>query len=141
MYIIQFRKLGIKDLAFALKSQKDKLVSLDPFIEAGLVKELKPEDEGEFVKMLVETHPSHEKNFEHFLVDPPEAIMPTDIITALRERSDIIPTLCVVYPTKQFGTHGVFSIERIKDQHELSLLAREAEADGILTLDRKKRVV
>lgn len=134
MYIIQMRSLGIRDLTFALRDKENRCASLEPFERAGLLVELKPEQERDFVEKLVETHPTHEKNFEHFLVDPPDKILPTDILEALRTRSDIIPTLCVVQTQEINGIEKVISIERVRDHYELFSLLSDAEADGLVTL-------
>ena len=128
MYIIQTRPLGINDLVFALRGKNASYSSLEAFRDAGLVKMLKSEWEQPFVEALVGTHPVYMKNFEHFLISPPEGIMPTDILKALRERSPMIPTLCVVYLNKG----KVHQIEKIRDYYHLLSLLSDARDDGLV---------
>ena len=128
IYILKTRPLGISDLVFALRGKKASYSSLEAFNRAGLVIDLKPEWERAFVEALVETKPEWEKNFEHFLQSPPDNIQPTDIIQALRERSSIIPTLCVVY--LQNGKPS--RIEKVRDYYQLLSLLSDAKDDGLV---------
>ena len=128
MYIIRTRPLGIHDLTFALRVKKKKYSSLDVFEQAGLVKDLKPEWERPLVEFLVDTHPAYEKNFEHFLMSPPNNIKPTDILKALKDRSHLIPTLFVVHIQQGQPT----SIEKIRDCYHLMSLLADARDDGLV---------
>lgn len=128
MYILRTRPLGIQDLVFALRGKKASYSSLEAFEQAGLVIDLKPEWERPLVDILVETHPPYEKNFEHFLVAPPDNIQPTDIIKALRERSQIIPTLCVVH----LQNEKPILIEKVRDYYQLLSLLSDARDDGLV---------
>lgn len=134
MYIIRTRCLGIHDLVFALRGRKTPYSSLEVFDKAGLVKDLKPEQERLFVEMLVETHPAYVKNFEHFLNEPPDGILPTDILKAFRERSRLIPTLCVVH----FQKDKPISVEKIRDYYQLLSLLSDAREDGLVESEAKK---
>lgn len=135
-YIMQFRQLGIRDLTFALRSKsknkKDKCATLDLFDKAGLLRELAPEDEYKFIEALVRTHPTHEKNFEHFLVNPPKEILPSEVFKALQERSLLIPTFCTIITQKERDKDVIIGIERIRDHYDLLSLLSDAEADGLI---------
>lgn len=128
MYIIRTRPLGIHDLVFALRGKKTSYSSLEFFERAGLVIDLKPEWERSFVEALVATHPTYEKNFEHFLMSPPENIKPSDILRELKNRSLMIPTLCVVYFQKGIPER----IEKIRDYYQLLSLLSDAREDGLI---------
>lgn len=128
MYIIRTRTLGISDLVFALRGKKASYSSLEIFEQAGLVVDLKPEWERPFVEALVETHPPYEKNFEHFLISPPDDIKPTDIIKAIHDRSPMIPTLCVVH----LQNDKPVLIEKIRDYYQLLSLLSDAREDGLV---------
>lgn len=128
-YIIRTRPLGIHDLVFALRGKKASYSSLEVFEQAGLVWDLKPEWERPLVELLVKAHPTNEKDFEHFLVDPPEGILPSDILKALKERSFLIPTLFVAYIEKDKPAR----IEKIADYYQLLSLLSDAKEDGFVT--------
>ena len=57
---------------------------------------LKPEWELPFLHVLVKTHPPDKKNFEHVLIDPPDGILPSDVLFMLQTRDAHIPDLLVV---------------------------------------------
>ena len=128
MYIIRTRPLGVEDLVFALRGRKTPYSSLELFERAGLVKDLTKEWERPFVEMLVKTHPTNKKNFEHFLVSPPENIKPSDILKALEERSSIIPTLSVIY----LHNGKPIEIEKIRDYYQLLTLVSDAKEDNLI---------
>lgn len=128
MFIIRTRSLGISDLVFALRGKKSSYSSLEVFEKAGLVIDLRPEWVRPFVETLVETHPPHMKDFEHFLINPPDGILPSDIIQAFKENSPLIPTLSVVFLLNK----KPIRIERIEDYYQLLSLLSDAREDGLV---------
>lgn len=125
LYIIRTRPLGLHDLVFALRTKKTSYSSLEMLEQAGYVVDLKPEWERPLVEILVQTHPVYEKNFEHFLVSPPEHVKPTDIIQALHERSLMIPTLFVVYLEQNIPSR----IEKVEDYYQLLSILSNVKGD------------
>lgn len=128
LYIIRMRPLGIHDLVFALREKKTSYSSLESFERAGLVKDMKPEWERPFVEALVDTHPVYEKDFNHFLMSPVNHIQPSDILQELKKRSNLIPTLCVVYMQKGKPSR----IEKVRDYYQLLSLLSDARDDGLV---------
>lgn len=132
-YILQTRPLGIRDTEFAMRTKRTSYSSLEDLEKIGIVKQLEPKWEDALVEALVKTHPTHEKNFEHFLIDPPKDIKPSDILIALRNRSFMIPTLFIVYMSNE----KPMRIERIKDYYQLLSLLTEANEDLGLSKEDK----
>lgn len=126
--ILRTRPIGISDLVFALRANKATPSSLETFEKAGLVYDLKPEWEMDFLEFLVKTHPANKKNFEHVLLSPPDHIKPSGIRKELKARSPMIPTLYVVFLSRGKPT----GIELIPDYYQLLSLLAEAREDGLI---------
>lgn len=127
--VVRTRQLKMQDLVFSLRPKKSSYSSLEVLERAGLVYDLKPEDEEELLKALVELHPIEQKNFEHFLINPPADILPSRIKVELAKRTRMIPTLFIAY----FSLDGeVQHIEMVSDYYQLLSICSDAREDGLI---------
>ena len=126
IYLIRFRPFSIKDVALARmarpfngippkQSSKQFERLIKPFEYDNYVIDLDPKNELWLIKELVKCHPDNVKPFEHFLVNPPMNMLPSQAYQELHDRSDMIPTLCAV----TIIDNTVRDIERINDHHDL----------------------
>lgn len=129
LYVIRTRPLGIGDLVFALRPRRTSYSSLEILEEAGLVRDLDPKWEHQFVSDLVATHPAYEKDFEHALIKPPKGILPSQIYKELHARSKMIPTLFIVHTQND---HPIM-IKKVESYYELLSLVQDARDDGLLS--------
>lgn len=140
IYILRFRPFEIKDVALArliqpfatsrgsYESRKQFKDHIHPFEQEGLVLELPQDKELWFIQQLVKTHPAHEKDFSHFIMNPPNNMMPSDIAKELKERSAHIPTLAII--NTENGV--VKEIKKLNYQKELFDLLAYSYNKGIL---------
>lgn len=123
IYFIKLRELGIQDVTLARH--------LSAFIKRNALLTLPEEHEFQFVKDLVHYHPANQKDFEHFLIDPPKGILPSQILQELHERSPMIPTICVM--TTECDKHGkehISELYRLKNHYQLMSLLMQAREKG-----------
>ena len=136
--IVRTRQLKIQDLVFSLRTKKASYSSLETLDRAGLVYDLRPEDEKELLTTLVDLHPVEQKNFEHFLVNPPKDVLPSKIKVELAKRTRMIPTLFIVY----FSSKGEPEyMEKISDYYQLLSILSEAREDGLVSPEEERQVV
>lgn len=139
IYLIRFRPFSIEDVAVARLArpfakapssmQFNKLSK--PFEQVNCLIDLKPEDEYQFIKTLVETHPEHVRDFEHFLIDPPANILPSQILQELQTRSNMIPTLAYM----KVLNGEIRELARVNSHNELSRLLNDASERGWIPLE------
>ena len=134
IYFIRMRPLDMKDIVLA-RYLKPFGNLIKPFEKDGFIRDLPVELERQFVEKLVILHPIHEKNFEHFLIDPPDDMRPTDVLAELHARSEMIPTLCVVHTKQKDGIEEITSIERLDNHFQLLALLSHADSKGWVNLD------
>lgn len=140
IYILRFRPFEIKDVALArliqpfatskgsAKSRRQFTDHIEPFVQEGMVIDLSSDKELWFIQQLVRTHPEYEKDFGHFLMNPPENIMPSDLAKELKDRSAMIPTLAVI----QTDNGVVQGIRKLNYQNDLFELLSYSYNRGLL---------
>ena len=137
IYLIRLRPFSIKDVALARmarpfngippkQSSKQFERLIKPFEYDNYVIDLAPEDEEWLVTELVRTHPDNARPFEHFLVNPPMSMLPSQVYKELQARSEMVPTLCAV----TIIDDQVRDIERVNDHHDLFALLHLAHERG-----------
>lgn len=136
--IVKTRPLQIPDIPFSLRTKRTSYSSLESLTQAGLVYELKPEDEQELLNTLVALHPVEQKNFEHFLNNPPSDVLPSQIKKALEKRTRLIPTLFIVYFYKNGEPRY---IEKVTGYYHLLSILSEAREDGLVPPEMKEKAV
>lgn len=126
IYLVQLRPFTIKDIALARmvrpfqqvvseNSMKFKKIA-EGFAKENYLIQLEPNQEEWFLKVLMKTHPVSNKDFDHFLVNPPKDTYPSHVKTYLRKRSEYVPTLCALY-----SENGkIVDIERIENHTQLT---------------------
>lgn len=109
IYIMRFRPFQIKDVAVArlikpfatskasVRSKETFKSYMDTFDKFGLVTDLPEEKEFWFLKELVRTNPEYSRSFDHFLINPPNNLLPSELYEELNKRSEIIPTIAAVH--------------------------------------------
>lgn len=128
IYFIKLRELGIQDVTLARH--------LKAFIKQDALLTLTEDHEFQFVKDLVRHHPADQKDFEHFLIDPPKNILPSQVLQELHNRSAMIPTICVM--TTEHDKHGkehISELYRLKNHYQLMSLLMQAREKGWISDD------
>lgn len=135
---MRFRPFQIKDVAVArlvkpfatsrasVRSKETFQSFMDTFDKEGLVTDLPEEKEFWFLKELVRTNPVYARSFEHFLVDPPDNLLPSDLYKELNERSEVIPTIAAVH----MSDGKIKGIKKITYQRELFELLSYSYSKG-----------
>lgn len=128
LYFIKLRELGIKDVTLARH--------LSSFIKQNALLTLSADQEFQFVRDLVYHHPTNQKDFEHFLIDPPKGILPSQVLQELHQRSAMIPTICVIITEYNKSKYECVSeIFRLKNHYQLMSLLMNAREKGWIAND------
>lgn len=126
IWILKFREFTIKDLKLGVRSKNAAKSALRFFTEKGYIIPVRPEWEWPLLQGLVKSHPINKRDFEHFLAKTHSGILPSEILRALKNRSDEIPTLAIV----RLAKGEIDIITKVVDAGDLYDLQKEVEGYG-----------